>query len=202
MKKTLTILSVCLAAAHPLSAEETLEVGTQSPDSQALGAEITETVETDVPPAFPSSETENLSDTVITETDDGITETDDGITETDVIKTEELPADDGLVWDSEEPLDDAAAAKADIPIRLRAEKAAESELEYLTQTLKLDSKQNELLRQVLTDLAVKQLRIDENSDLKAARKSVMRTGLKLEKKSRLKAVFTKEQYKQYRRLDK
>lgn len=187
MKKTLTILSVCLAAAHPLSAEETLEVGTQSPDSQALGAEITETVETDVPPAFPSSETENLSDTVITETDDG--------------KTEELPADDGLVWDSEEPLDDAAAAKADIPIRLRAEKAAESELEYLTQTLKLDSKQNELLRQVLTDLAVKQLRIDENSDLKAARKSVMRTGLKLEKKSRLKAVFTKEQYKQYRRLD-
>ena len=71
MKKTLTILSVCLAAAHPLSAEETLEVGTQSPDSQALGAEITETVETDVPPAFPSSETENLSDTVITETDDG-----------------------------------------------------------------------------------------------------------------------------------
>ena len=52
MKKTLTILSVCLAAAHPLSAEETLEVGTQSPDSQALGAEITETVETDVPPAF------------------------------------------------------------------------------------------------------------------------------------------------------
>ena len=76
MKKTLTILSVCLAAAHPLSAEETLEVGTQSPDSQALGAEITETVETDVPPAFPSSETENLSDTVITETDDGITETD------------------------------------------------------------------------------------------------------------------------------
>ena len=37
---------------------------------------------------------------------------------------------------------------------------------------------------------------------KAARKSVMRTGLKLEKKSRLKAVFTKEQYKQYRRLDK
>ena len=61
MKKTLTILSVCLAAAHPLSAEETLEVGTQSPDSQALGAEITETVETDVPPAFPSSETENLS---------------------------------------------------------------------------------------------------------------------------------------------
>ena len=158
MKKTLTILSVCLAAAHPLSAEETLEVGTQSPDSQALGAEITETVETDVPPAFPSSETENLSDTVITETDDGITET-------DVIKTEELP-DDGLVWDSEEPLDDAAAAKADIPIRLRAEKAAESELEYLTQTLKLDSKQNELLRQVLTDLAVKQLRIDENSDLK------------------------------------
>ena len=86
--------------------------------------------------------------------------------------------------------------------RVRAEKAAESELEYLTQTLKLDSKQNELLRQVLTDLAVKQLRIDENSDLKAARKSVMRTGLKLEKKSRLKAVFTKEQYKQYRRLDK
>ena len=163
-------------------------------DSQALGAEITETVETDVPPAFPSSETENLSDTVITETDDGITET-------DVIKTEELTADDGLVWDSEEPLDDAAAAKADIPIRLRAEKTAEAELEYLTQTLKLDSKQNELLRQVLTDLAVKQLRIDENSDLKAARKSVMRTGLKLEKKSRLKAVFTKEQYKQYRRLD-
>lgn len=193
MKKTLTILSVCLAAAHPLSAEETLEVGTQSPDSQALGAEITETVETDVPPAFPSSETENLSDTVITETDDGITET-------DVIKTEELP-DDGLVWDSEEPLDDAAAAKADIPIRLRAEKAAESELEYLTQTLKLDSKQTEQLRQVLTDLAVKQLRIDETPGLKAARKSLMRTGLKLEKKSRLKAVFTKEQYKQYRRLD-
>ena len=185
MKKTLTILSVCLAAAHPLSAEETLEVGTQSPDSQALGAEITETVETDVPPAFPSSETENLSDTVITETDDGITETDD----------------DGLVWDSEEPLDDAAAAKADIPIRLRAEKAAESELEYLAQTLSLDGKQTEQLRQVLTDLAVKQLRIDETPGLKAARKSVMRTGLKLEKKSRLKAVFTKEQYKQYRRLD-
>lgn len=194
MKKTLTILSVCLAAAHPLSAEETLEVGTQSPDSQALGAEITETVETDVPPAFPSSETENLSDTVITETDDGITET-------DVIKTEELPADDGLVWDSEEPLDDAAAAKADIPIRLRAEKTAEAELEYLAQTLSLDGKQTEQLRQVLTDLAVKQLRIDETPGLKAARKSVMRTGLKLEKKSRLKAVFTKEQYKQYRRLD-
>lgn len=193
MKKTLTILSVCLAAAHPLSAEETLEVGTQSPDSQALGAEITETVETDVPPAFPSSETENLSDTVITETDDGITET-------DVIKTEELP-DDGLVWDSEEPLDDAAAAKADIPIRLRAEKTAEAELEYLAQTLKLDGKQTEQLRQVLTDLAVKQLRIDETPGLKAARKSLMRTGLKLEKKSRLKAVFTKEQYKQYRRLD-
>lgn len=193
MKKTLTILSVCLAAAHPLSAEETLEVGTQSPDSQALGAEITETVETDVPPAFPSSETENLSDTVITETDDGITET-------DVIKTEELP-DDGLVWDSEEPLNDAAAAKADIPIRLRAEKTAEAELEYLAQTLSLDGKQTEQLRQVLTDLAVKQLRIDETPGLKAARKSVMRTGLKLEKKSRLKAVFTKEQYKQYRRLD-
>lgn len=193
MKKTLTILSVCLAAAHPLSAEETLEVGTQSPDSQALGAEITETVETDIPPAFPSSETENLSDTVITETDDGITET-------DVIKTEELP-DDGLVWDSEEPLDDAAAAKADIPIRLRAEKTAEAELEYLAQTLSLDGKQTEQLRQVLTDLAVKQLRIDETPGLKAARKSVMRTGLKLEKKSRLKAVFTKEQYKQYRRLD-
>lgn len=129
-------------------------------------------------------------------------------TDTGVFEDAETDAvDDALVWDSEtgegeEMLTDSAAATVDVPILRRAEHAARKEWETISGIVNPTEAVGKLILAVLTDIRVKEIRINENSELGKTKKKIQLNFLRYEKNSRLKAVLDRQQFKLYREWEK